>query len=476
MPYSISALLALPRSFAGLFFASKAIHISTPSPPVVKYTPTRTTHIFLEPTRCLPSPTSSDVQLPYVAMVGLASIILASVVFTVWSTFTLRRRRCSPTPSAAPPEPDPETKPDEFDPWPPWLMFISLNIAFHLSSTVTVIQAPPTKSLFPELMLYRLAMVLEESVLNVLGLIQHIHSQGRQYLNITLLTLVGHAIGLLIFFIHRRCTMPFLRHYRLAFNHIFTTACALSIPIIILLWHPNLNKSFSFFYYSSSRSQSLQGWLPDLRYICRDIRTFLQSLPVLPASMVVGPVAICSAITLLQTVFFFLCDVPSTIRTIRERAIHPRRLAVFIIIWTVAVVIFIQEAAVPLFMIVEGETLDDTALRRVFDLECEVMWTGCPIAQAEIWEIFRPALGRYAYWRSGHMKEFGRLGRFLSDTAIELPRSHQLLIVVPIFVFWVLCGFFYIKPVLKRVAMRIRYWHWRNQRERERYRAISKLG
>ncbi|KAJ7644018.1 hypothetical protein FB45DRAFT_896685 [Roridomyces roridus] len=527
MPYSISALFALPRTFVGLFFASKAVHLST-SPPVVKYTPTVTTEIFFEPS--LSSPTPSDIApFPYVVTAGLAAVTIASVAFTICSTFGRRRRRRSPIFTAAP-EIECEMPPTESDTWLPWLVVLFFNIAFHLSNAVSVTKASPAHRLLDlvlyrlvmvveeritdvvsfthhwlvilffnvafhlsnavsvtkaspayrllHLVLYRLAMVVEERIVDVVSFIHHVHNHlhnhGWQYLNIMLLALIGHTVGLLIFFIHHRNILPFVRRHRYALSIIFPAACSCSITFIILLWYPRFNGSPSLLYYSMTRNQYLQAFLPNIRRILFRTWLFLRSQPPGSVPMILGPAAIHLAMNFFQLVLFLLFEIRSTMRMLHRQYLYPNRLALdLMIIFPMigaGLFAFILHSSVPsIFLILELPNLHFSSRLKTKYLPPGVLWF--LNAGIQVWELYRPSLELHRRWEKGQTREIRRLARFLWNTTVELPKSQQLLVIAPIVILY---GFLYIKPLVLKVASKT-YWHLRRQRERARYLAVSQF-
>ncbi|KAJ7618449.1 hypothetical protein FB45DRAFT_1063116 [Roridomyces roridus] len=224
-----------------------------------------------------------------------------------------------------------------------------------------------------------------------------------------------------------------------------------------------------------TRTQHLQGLLPNIQRICFNIWLFLRSQTSAYVPMIMGPAAIYSATSLFQLALFFLFQVAPTMRILRKVFLyrHRRALSVIIclLIWDAFSAFILYSSARATFMTVELPNLDNISRSRILELEPQALWSA--EAGAQIWELYQPSLELYRYWRMGQTRELRRLTRFLWITIVELSRCQQMLILAPIVVLY---GFFYIKPVVKKIVMRIRYWHWRNQRERERYRAISKLG
>ncbi|KAJ7643997.1 hypothetical protein FB45DRAFT_896629 [Roridomyces roridus] len=520
MPYSISALFALPRTFVGLFFASKAVHLST-SPPVFKYTPTVTTEIF-EPS--LSSPTPSDIApFPYVIMAGLAVATIASVAFTICLTFRRRRRRRSPIFTAAP-EIECEMPPTESDTWLPWLVVLFFNIAFHLSNAVSVTKASPAHRLL-DLVLYRLVMVIEERITDVVSFIHHwlvvlffnvafhlsnavsvtkaahrllhlllcrlamvveerivdvvsfihhvhnhLHNHGWQYLNIMLLALIGHTVGLLIFFMHHRYILPFIRRHRVNLSILFPAACSCSIPFIILLWHPRFNWSPSLLYYSMTRNEYLHAFLPDIRRISFRTWCFLRFQPSGSVPMILGPAAIHLATNFFQLVLFLLFEIRSTIWML-HRQLALDLMIIFPIIGA-GLFAFILHSSVPsIFLILELPNLDIPSRLKMKYLRTGVLWF--MNAGIQVWDLYRPSLELHRLWEKSQTTEIRRLARFVWNTTIELPKSQQLLIIAPIVILY---GFTILdqKPLVLKVASKT-YWHLRRQRERARYLAVSQF-
>ncbi|KAJ7618467.1 hypothetical protein FB45DRAFT_931708 [Roridomyces roridus] len=203
--------------------------------------------------------------------------------------------------------------------------------------------------------------------------------------------------------------------------------------------------------------------------------------------MIFGPVAIYSAVALIRTALLFLVNLPQTIRILsrlvndptgRFNFLHPSVVAFFLLFWTVLNILLVHGFARPIFMFVEWSRSDDGRKMAIERLLPRAWF--CPQAGADLWEIYQPSMELYERWRGGYVSELNMLGRFLWTMARDLHWAQKFLIVAPVVVvpliYAIVRGYFYIKPSVRRFWLRMRYLHWRNQRERERYRAISNLG
>ncbi|KAJ7605095.1 hypothetical protein FB45DRAFT_1149436 [Roridomyces roridus] len=447
MPYSISALFALPQ-------------LRRPSPPVVKYTPTRTTPIFLEPTRCLPSPTSSEPsELPYVVMYGLAALLFASVVFTIWSTFKDARR--APTPTAAVP-PEPVTEPDIA----PQNRVRLLSFFFALFMTIlayaSTTKTPASNSLFPQLMLYRLALVLENRVLDILSLIQHIYDYGLYYLKTAFLAVVGHFAGLLIVLAQRRAVAFISRHRvrldKAQYLEIFSGSCLTLGPWLLWALHPKLRRILWMYYYFYCRD----GYTPSIEDIRRRVVMASPTFSWETISIVTGPLVIYSSWACLRTVYLALLHLPSTIWAI-VRSFRPGGLPIFVAIvslWTwIATVIFRFLADIS-FTSSELKPLGRGIRRWFHDLED--LASSSPEAREQLAQFRRFYKERHNNWRIMQKKEFHELVRLLWESMwVRAHWSQKLLIAAPVIIIY---SYFYIMPVVRNVIPRVQYWRWRRRR------------
>ncbi|KAJ7604775.1 hypothetical protein FB45DRAFT_1043141 [Roridomyces roridus] len=465
MPYSLSALFALPRSFAGLFFARKAFHLSKPSPPVVKYTPpvvkytpTRTTSIFLEPTRCLPSPTSSEPsELPYVVMCALAIVVIASVVFTIWSTF--KDARCSPTPTAAiPPEPDtePDISPRDYTQIMTFLFAFFMTLCAYVSASST----PKTPdSLFFGMTIHGLVQTAEDQIQSGLGVIQHLHDHGLHYLKITLLAIVGHSLGLLIVQTHRRA-LSFAHRILVRICHSWQRLSPALVPLVLSIFHPQLNWALWMHHYFACRG----GYIPDMQQIRQ---SFVLSLPWMSWNatlMVIGPVIIYSIAIGLLTGLLVLRSLPAATQvTIRELY---RADAYSLLFFAVASVVITHYCVSVLQFIVHEVMPMGADVQEWIVIRLKKAFSSSK-ARAEVWEFYAPSRERHRSWRITQSEEVVKIMRLLWTTAWSsweaLPWAQKLLVVAPAAVF---CVHFYIMPLVDRIELLIRIEYWKYRRRR----------
>ncbi|KAJ7618419.1 hypothetical protein FB45DRAFT_931596 [Roridomyces roridus] len=445
---SLLALFFITRMSAGLYSAGH--YLFAPSQPVPP--PTRTTPIFLEPTPCLPSPTSSDAQFPYVVMLGLATVVLASVAFTIWSTFKDARR---PPTAAVPPEPDtefdtePDTEPDPRD----YTRIMSFLVAFFMTICAYFVFG---------ITIHGLVQTVEHQIQYGLGLLQHLHDYGLQYLKIAVLAIVGHSVGLLVVFTYRHA-LSFTHHHRTriitSVREYWRDSSLFLVPLLFCLWHPQLNWSFWIHYYFTSRD----AHIPNLEQIRLNLVGSLPSIPLATISVILGPVALYSAGIALSTVLLIIPCLPSAISAAIQEVYYTQHFTL-IRQYTCATTVHCFMATLA-FMAQELKPMGSDVERWLVDRLKKVFF--CSRARSEIWELFRPARESHREWRIAQSREAFKIVRLLWTTACStweaLPWAQKLLVVAPAAAFY---SYFYIIPLVDRIELLIRIEYWKYRRRR----------
>ncbi|KAJ7618572.1 hypothetical protein FB45DRAFT_871981 [Roridomyces roridus] len=341
-------------------------------------------------------------------------------------------------------------------------MFLSLNIAFYLNSTVTVIRASPTKSLLPELMLYRVALALEDRFLDILSLIHHLHDHGRHYLKITLLAIVGHSLGLLLVFA-QRCAAPFVSRHRAKFLRYLRNTWVEAITALITGSLYTFHSSFSWVPWMHYYFIYRDGILPSLWNIRREIVICLDWIPLESVLMIIAPVAIHAVAICLCTLSFAHIWFPAAARTIAHDVDRPA--LGFIAGGSIFLAIGWYCNAVLCFLGMEQKAMGDDVKYWIRSLEMQTFSSSQ--ARAEVWEFYQLSRERHKTWRITQSKEACKIMRLLWITAWStweaLPWAQKLIVVVPAAAFYV---HFYIMPVVERIELLIRIEYRKYRRRR----------
>ncbi|KAJ7623550.1 hypothetical protein FB45DRAFT_108776 [Roridomyces roridus] len=170
-------------------------------------------------------------------------LVLVSVAFAIWSTFALAVDAAAQLSLLHPTARQRQNSTRAFHG-----SLSCSSIPHYIHPTPS--QASPN-NLLPELMLYRLAMALEDRFLDDLASIHHLHEYGLQYLKIVLLAIAGHSLGLLFIFAHR--------HFLDVASNIRRKPFLL--PALLWAFHPSLRWILWMNYYFKSRD----GFVPSFQ-------------------------------------------------------------------------------------------------------------------------------------------------------------------------------------------------------------------
>ncbi|KAJ7618480.1 hypothetical protein FB45DRAFT_168313 [Roridomyces roridus] len=211
MPSFVFSISSLPRSFSGLLFGVLKIFNANDSPALVvpEYStplPTKTTPIYLPPTRCIPGPSSSPSEFPDTALLGLIATVIIGFVCIVCTRFDASPPETRPPPPPKPKKLRPTSSSSTRDPW-------SQVIWAYLA--IIVFGTPIAHHLYfdkPRLigdLGTRIMLIVENAFLGASYSIEslfslHIVPQWRQYCKVGFLAFSGHSIGFLVFFTYRR--------------------------------------------------------------------------------------------------------------------------------------------------------------------------------------------------------------------------------------------------------------------------------
>ncbi|KAJ7618482.1 hypothetical protein FB45DRAFT_931757 [Roridomyces roridus] len=293
-------------------------------------------------------------------------------------------------------------------------------------------------------MLYRLAMMLEGKILDILSIVHHLHTHGLQYLKIVMLAIAGHAIGLLTTLAHRR-VLAFVHQHHLRI-----------LSFIRKHWGPVL-AALVFGLLHVLQSPRHYGYSPDRWQIPRNFVLSLPSVQLGMVSMILAPLIIhCAAISL-YTVITSLCFLPSTVRAVVPDRKMYRLLSAYIL---ASIALFLTAYNLLSFAHLEAIPVGPDASYWIRDRGSQIFTSAQP--RREIWESSRSSRGHHSNWVGFY--EFIRL---LWATAWEaLPWAQKLLIVVPTVLFY---GYFYIMPVMMprvrkiQVLLRMEYQKYRRR-------------
>ncbi|KAJ7476913.1 hypothetical protein B0H11DRAFT_2426364 [Mycena galericulata] len=327
IPSSAPALFSLSPSLASLFLVAQVVVpfiLSSLSAPkkFISATPSRTIEIILAPTKCDLS--SSPIAFPYVAAMGFAAFIFASLFCILRAKgFFARPHPANPSPPPAPDSNSSAQKVSQRSPWLWLLLLILALMAFGIFAALLYrdykvkFKVPAPVSALVKSCVQRLS-AFEGGFREGCGVIaSYISTMVRkcrwQYFKTLLLAFTGHCLGLLIVFTHRKLRPRVLDFAR--FHCVPSTSVLVPIAVVCsfsqLSWIPWINYCL------------LWGlrWLPDIRSIHESILRFLsRTSPTLDAMdsvdiwMIFGPFAVHAAVMCLGTVAIVLVNVPSETR------------------------------------------------------------------------------------------------------------------------------------------------------------------
>ncbi|KAJ7618538.1 hypothetical protein FB45DRAFT_931874 [Roridomyces roridus] len=346
-------------------------------------------------------------------------------------------------------------------------MFLSLNIAFYLSSTVTVIRASPTQSLLPELMLYRLAMVVEESLICFLSLLQHLHDHGLQYLKILLLAAASHSLGFMIVIGYRRAR-KWVHAHSTSPVHWHPYSWILPRGIILIGLAPGSRWIPWLYYYILARYTPLpspQDIHENLALSSRSLSA--GTLPIIlgPLALVIGAIGLRTAVDIFSQ-FVSLVGVITQLQTCRKlRAscvsrwlLHICLAAPFeIYAASVAVFILLEVNTTTTFLGPEEQQLLDQPVKNFRDFP------------GAMWDILRVSRIGHRTWRTTQVEALHKICCMFVNTSKVLNWAQKLMIFAPVVIIY---GYIYIMPRARKIYILVRIEHWKFRHRQAMYRQI----
>ncbi|KAJ7604772.1 hypothetical protein FB45DRAFT_955177 [Roridomyces roridus] len=348
-------------------------------------------------------------------------------------------------------------------------MFLSLNIAFYLSSTGTVIRASPYQSLLPELMLYRLAMVVEESVMYILSLLQHLHDHGLQYLQILLLATASHSLGFLIVISYRRAR-KWVRAHATNPVHWDPHSCILPCGIILVGLAPRSRWIPWLYYYILARYISLPSPQDIHQSIALSSRWFSAgTLPIIlgPLALVIGAIGLRTAVDVLSQ-FLSLVGVATQLQMRRKlRASYVSRWLLHVCCTvplnihgvSVAVFILLEVSTTTTFLGPEQQQLLDQPV--TFREFLGSAW--------DMWDILRVSRIGHGTWRTNQAEAFHKICCMFVNASKALNWAQKLTIFAPVVIIY---GYIYIMPIARKIYLLARIEHWKFRRRQTMYRQM----
>ncbi|KAJ7643896.1 hypothetical protein FB45DRAFT_283338 [Roridomyces roridus] len=463
MPFSISALFALPRAFVGLLVTRQAAYLAAPAAP--KYTPTRTTEIYLEPTRCIPSPTpSTPIEFPYHLLIGLAALSIVTC-FAILQTSVPAQASAPPVPRSCPEKSSPPPSP----PRAPFTTLLRLYAFGILAYLITRDYEWPTFTT-PDVVpvidtgLQQLESTFTYGLAAAMSLSRHILDHGLHYLTTLLLAVIGHCLGLLVVLAHRQLRDLVYRRRR----HLFSAAqccwplpAMYSLPTTLFTFHPQFNWIPWMVYYFACRD----GYLPSVQQVSRSLVLSLPSIPIRAISMVLGPSTIYILAASLWTMSLLLVRLPTLIRPAISEVKRSGMIR-FVLVYNPTITASLYGLSVAFFRVLEVDLMGFDVRAWILDLEGRAFFSSD--ARSQVWDFYRLSRERHSNWRMVQTRELNKIIRLMWTTSWEsLHWGHKLLIIVPVVAFYT---YLYImpraRPLIRKVRLKILLWSHPDHRRR----------
>ncbi|KAJ7618511.1 hypothetical protein FB45DRAFT_1096905 [Roridomyces roridus] len=442
MPSLVFPISSLPRSFGGLLFGVLKIFNVDNQPVLVvpEYStppPTKTTPIYLPPTRCIPGPSSSPSEFPDTALLGLIAAIIIGFVYIICTRFDASPPETRPPPPPKPKKLRPTSSSSTRDPW-------SQVIWAYLA--IIVFGTPIAHHLYfdkPRLigdLGTQMMLMVEKAFLKAWDSVESLFSVNivphwRQYLKIGFHTFTGHSLGLLPFFIYRRFYGPVVRILQTPAPTWFSLPWI--VPVALFASTSKLSWILWFTYCSMVNKhpslQAMHNWLLRLpSAICSLIGT-THSLDIW---MIFGPFSLNIAMLALLTVVLTIHGIPWALRTIHR---HQHFIRYILRLETIMV------ALMTCFWGIYLPVLMFWFQYRHWPTESRRLWQSiyCPEARAETKRMLRALLESNLRFKEERIREFSTHGRELRhelweaigvcmETWRTLHLIQKLLIVIPI--------------------------------------------
>ncbi|KAJ7643901.1 hypothetical protein FB45DRAFT_1052759 [Roridomyces roridus] len=432
MPFSISALFALPRAFVGLLVTRQAAYLAAPAAP--KYTPTRTTEIYLEPTRCIPSPTpSTPIEFPYHLLIGLAALSIVTC-FAILQT-------SAPAPASAPPVPRSRPEKSLPPPSPPRTPFTTLLRLYAFGILAYLIMRDYEWPTFttPDVVpvidtgLQQLESTFTYGLAAAMSLSRHIQDHGYHHLKTLLLAVIGHCLGLLVVVAHRRLRDLLYRRRRSVFSAVqrwWPLPAMFSLPTTLFTFHPQFNWIPWMIYYFACRD----GSIPSLQQVRRSVVLSVPSIPIPSICMILGPSTLYFIIASLWTLSLLLVRLPTVIRPAISEVKQSGSMH-FLLVYNLTMTAFLYALSVAIFTKGELGLMGHEVRTWISDLEGRAFFSSD--ARSQVWEFYRLSRERHSSWRIVQTRQLYKIIRLMWTTSWEsLHWGHKLLIVVPVVAFY----------------------------------------
>ncbi|KAJ7931254.1 hypothetical protein B0H13DRAFT_1959618 [Mycena leptocephala] len=481
--------------FGGFFIGAQVtlnmIVLSGLSVPKTSLYATRTTEIILMPTKCVPS--NGTIHFPYVAAMGYAIVIFASL-FSI-----LRAKGFQALPDGGPPSPDDPIPHDSSPPSPPpdpgsssssanaprqnpwmWVLLILILLALVVvlggyfihfaypdspaAASVSRIVAFARQILSAIERFFRDQWIAAGSWIS--GVKIYISQNGRQLSKILLLALASHFVCLLVFTGLRRfraCAMGFPFHYRT--SYILSSIiwdCTISIAVIASF--RQLNWILWMIYYL--------GWydraLPSVREINEIILHFSSYLSSLAASHFVelstifGVIVIHTSAMCIQIISITVFGFPSTAWALLEELLEAEPFGILMFYACMTAYLCLALPVAPLVH----------SYRNLDSDRKQLLWRSfsCQQSRDRVRAAFWRLVKHHRSWKSIQIHDFHELTSGLPSTAVmlkasletwcTLPLIQQFLIVAPAVIFY---GYVYIVPMTRRLQPPVCIRNWRGQ-------------
>ncbi|KAJ7643887.1 hypothetical protein FB45DRAFT_896351 [Roridomyces roridus] len=463
MPFSISAIFALPRALVGLLVTRQAAYLAAPAAP--KYTPTRTTEIYLEPTRCIPSPTpSTSTEFPYHLLIGLAALSIVTC-FAILQTSVPAQASAPPVPRSCPEKSLPPPSPPR-TPFTTLLRLYAFGILAYLITRDYEWPTFTTPDIVPviDTGLQQLESTFTYGLAAAMSLSRHIQDHGLHYLKTLLLAVIGHCLGLIVVLAHRRLRDLIYRRRR----HLFSVVqrCWLlptlySLPITLFTFHPQFNWSPWMVYYFACRD----GYLPSLQQVRRNVVLSLPSIPIQAICMVLGPSTVYIIIIGLWTLSLLLVRLPTVMRPAISE-VKRSGMTCFVLVFNPTMSTLFYALSVVMFTMGEIGLMGRDVRAWISELEGRAFFSSD--ARSQVWDFYRLSRQRHSNWRMVQTRELYKIIRLMWTTSWEsLHWGHKLLIVLPVVAFYT---YFYImprvRPLIRKVRLKILLWSHPDHRRR----------
>ncbi|KAJ7618506.1 hypothetical protein FB45DRAFT_931801, partial [Roridomyces roridus] len=412
MPSFVFSVSSLPRSFGGLLIGVLNIFNVDNQPVLVihEYStppPTKTTPMYLPPTRCIPGPSSSPSEFPDTALLGFIAMVIIGLVCIVCTMFNASPPDTHPPPSPKPKKLRPIPSSSNRDPWSRviWTYLAIIVFGTPLAHHLYFYKPRLVGDLGTQIML-----MVEKAFLKVWDSIESLFSLNivphwRQYLKIGFLAFSGHSMGLLAFFTYRRWYRPVARILQTPIPSFMSLPFI--VPMALFGSTSRLSWILSFICDSVDRDlprpQTMHHWLSRLPSVVYSLVGATDSVGIW---MILGPFSLNIVMLALLTVALTIHAIPWALKTMqRHRDI-------------IRDVIRAETIAVALSTCYHGVSLPVALLwpkYRAWPAESRRLWQSiyCSEARAETRRMLRALLENNLRFKDERIREWSTHGREL---------------------------------------------------------------